>query len=277
MQAVVLVNGKKTHSVSVSDRGLQYGDGVWETIAIINGKPQFLNDHLDRLMLGCQALNISPPDLTVLQDEIQHLSETVNNRAVLKIIITRGSGGRGYRADPSIKTTSTRIVSLHPWGDHISNYRENGINLQLCKTRLAYNPPLSGFKHLNRLEQVLASAELNQNQEGLMLDFNDHVIEGTMSNVFILDKTKHIKTPRLDDATGCGIKGIMRQKAMEWLKNEACTVSEEPIKIDDVLNAEAVFMSNSIIGLWGVTSFENKTYSIPPFISQFNQYLDSTL
>jgi len=217
----------------------------------------------------------------VLKAELQQLTDTVKSRAVLKIIITRGSGGRGYRSGSSIKTTPTRILSLHPWGDHIDRYRQDGINLQLCQTRLAYNPQLAGFKHLNRLEQVLGSAELNgddgaNNQEGLMLDFNDHIIEGTMSNVFILNQDKHIKTPRLDDETGCGIKGIMRQKAMDWLKDKDYTVSEEPLKIEDVLTAQGVFMSNSIIGLWAVKTFENKTYPIPRFISQFNQYLDST-
>jgi len=280
MQADVLVNGKQTDSISVSDRGLQYGDGVWETIAVREGKPQYLKTHLKRLILGCQALNISLPDLTVLNVEIKQLADTVKKHAVLKVIITRGLGGRGYRSNNSSFTTSTtattRIISLHPWGDHIADYQKRGIDLQLCQTRLAYNPQLAGFKHLNRLEQVLASAELSDDkQEGLMRDFNDNIIEGTMSNVFVLSQDNNIKTPRLDDETGCGIKGIMRQIAIDWLIANNYKVSEEPLKLDDVLNAQGIFMTNSIIGLWAVKSFESKTYTLPDFVPQFNAFLDS--
>ncbi len=278
MQAVVLINGKQTDTISVTDRGLQYGDGVWETIAIQGNTPQFIEAHLKRLILGCQALHINPPDLSVLKAEIKQLTDTVKKWAILKIIITRGSSGRGYRSDFSIKTRSTRIVSLHPWGDHIAHFRQTGIDLQLCKTRLAYNPPLAGFKHLNRLEQVLGSAELHDDkQEGLMLDFNDIVIEGTMSNVFIVSDNNAIKTPLLNEKTGCGIKGIMRQKVIEWLRKNDYTITEEPFKLEDVLTAQGIFITNSIIGVWAVKSFQDKTYATPDFIPQFNHFLETAL
>jgi len=188
---MVLVNGKQTNTLLVFDRGLQYGDGVCKTIAVNNKQPQFLKDHLNRLKLGCQALSISVPDSPLLESEIQKICYAAEKQSVLKIIITRGLGGRGYRPDTVQETnqkteqniSTTRILSLHPWGEHIKDYQQRGIHLQCCQTRLAYNPQLAGFKHLNRLEQVLGSSELTTDaQEGLMLDFTDHVIEGTMSN-----------------------------------------------------------------------------------------------
>jgi len=239
---MILVDGEQTDSLPVSDRGLHYGDGVWETIAVVAQVPQFIDEHFARLSKGCQALAIDVPDFRLLEAEIKSLCDSVDELAVLKIIITRGSGGRGYRPDAA--SCPRRILSLHPWGKHVFHYREQGIQLARCNTRLSINPQLAGFKHLNRLEQVLASTELsNTAQEGLMLDYNDHVIEGTMSNLFIISPDNAIKTPLLNQ---CGVSGIMRQQLIDWLaEHENLPVLERKITLDDVHNAKSIIMTKS--------------------------------
>jgi 4-amino-4-deoxychorismate lyase len=269
---MILVNGRQTKALAVSDRGLQYGDGVFETIAIIKKQPQFLGSHLDRLVLGCKALSIKLPDLDLLKTEIASLAATlVDSKAVLKIIITRGPSGRGYRPDTS--STPTRILSLHPWGAHIDGCRTQGIDIKLCKTRLACHPRLAGIKHLNRLEQVLASAELTDDfQEGIMLDANGLVIEGTMSNLFIVRHDKHILTPQLSQ---CGIQGIMKNKLINYLHDRHYKVTETDMGLQELFDAKNVIMSNSIIGLWPVRTLQHEQqtrhYALADFADDFNK------
>ncbi len=251
---MILVNGKQSSTLPVTDRGLQYGDGVWETILIQHGKLMLLAAHLDRLLLGLSCLGIRI-NYDQLCDEIEQIRQRSDNH-ILKIIITRGSGGRGY--NPAGLDQSTRILSLHPVPEFSENYHDVGINLTLCQTRLAHNPQLAGFKHLNRLEQVMARSEFAEPfQEGLLLDYADHVIEGTMSNIFLI-KDNQITTPSLDN---CGIRGVMQAYVMQILENEAdCVAFSENITVADVQNADAVFVTNSVIGVWPVKSFSVESH-----------------
>ncbi|MEY3788203.1 MAG: hypothetical protein RLZ75_2410, partial [Pseudomonadota bacterium] len=180
---MILVNGTPQTHIEISDRGFQYGDGLFETITVHNSKAVFLQQHINRLTAACQRLHIPTPDLDTLHTEIKHLCQHTEH-SVLKIIITRGSGGRGYRQPDNIQPT--RILSLHPFPTYPDSYYQQGITARFCDTRLGLNPTLAGMKHLNRLEQVLARAEWQDDsvQEGIMLDINDCVIEGTMSNLF---------------------------------------------------------------------------------------------
>ncbi len=272
---MILVNGIQTDTLPVSDRGLHYGDGVFETIAIKQKHPRFLAAHLDRLMRGCSALSIPLPDPDVFESEIALLANTVADKAILKIIMTRGSGGRGYR--PETSPHATRILALYPWGDHIEAYRKTGIQLMHCNTQLAHHAQLAGLKHLNRLEQVLASAELADDvQEGLMQDKNGLIIDGTMSNVFIISGDETVKTPRLEQ---CGIQGIMRNKLFNWLNDKDINTVESDIYIDDILQAKSIVMTNAIIGLWPVNTLktrqQTRQYAFANFVESFNHYLDT--
>ena len=191
----MLINGVYSHQVDQTDRGFQYGDGLFETIAIVNGQAVFLERHLERLQKDCHRLKIPYPGNELLSSEVEKLSRNVG-KSVLKIILTRGVGGRGYRQPEPINTT--RVISLHPYPDYPESYKNQGIHAQFCVTRLGLSPALAGIKHLNRLEQVLARSEWSDpaTQEGIMLDFNDHVIEGTITNLFML-KTKSFIPQRL--------------------------------------------------------------------------------
>ncbi|MDD1614742.1 MAG: aminodeoxychorismate lyase [Methylococcaceae bacterium] len=244
---MMLVNGECKEHIEISDRGFQYGDGLFETIAVTNGQPVFLDWHLDRLNAGCRRLYIPFPGTELLTLEAQKLCRH-SSKAVLKLILTRGSGGRGYRQPDVIQTT--RVLSLHPFPDYPGSYKEQGIAARFCNTRLGLNPALAGIKHLNRLEQILARAEWTDPdiQEGIMLDMNEHIIEGTMTNLFYI-KNNTLYTSSLIQS---GVAGIMRSIIMTISPGHGLSVIEHTFTKDELLFADEVFVCNSIIGIWPV-------------------------
>jgi len=248
---MILINGQYGDSLPVSDRGLQYGDGVWETIRIKNHVAILLQQHLERLQSGLNTLAIQTLDWDALHADIKTLQQQ-QKEAVLKIIISRGSGGRGYNP-AGIHLPASRILSLHPVPLFPSHYSSTGIQLTLCKTRLAHNPVLAGFKHLNSLSYVMARGEFSEPyQEGLLRDYQDNIIEGTMSNVFII-KDNSVYTPKLH---ACGIRGVMQNTLIHSLSVlHIPLIWQSAISVHDIQHADAVFMSNSIIGLWAVHAF----------------------
>lgn len=252
-----LINGENKHNIDCSDRGFQYGDGLFETIEICNGTPVFFDHHIQRLIKGCQRLLIPIPDAELLQKEVFDLAKS-SEKAVLKIIITRGSGGRGYRQPETIQPT--RLLSLHPFPEYPESFVKQGVNVKLCDTRLGINPTLAGIKHMNRLEQVMARAEWNdsQIQEGLMLDINDNVIEGTMSNVFFV-KNACLYTPKIEQ---CGVEGIIRNIILGLAKQKQISLIEKNITKEDIFSADEIFVSNSIIGIWPIKQIEDQQFEI---------------
>lgn len=275
----IMVNGKLTDSITVADRGLQYGDGVWETLVVRDGKIMQLSRHLARLQKGVHALSIRGyRDALLLEELKQFLSRNLTNTAqaqpcILKIIVTRGLGGRGY--NPQGCKHPTRILSLHPWPDYPVDYASTGVKITLCNSRLSHNPALSGFKHLNRLEQVLARAEFDDHfQEGLVRDHHGHIIEATMSNVFIVQADKRIITPEL---SGCGIEGIARSCILDELQKMSVQVSVTNVSVEDVLQAQGVFLSNSVIQVWPVKQFQQRQYIIPEMVTTLQERLKGKL
>lgn len=263
-----LINGKITNEISFLDRGLQYGDGVFETIAVQNKSLLCWDEHLNRLALGCKRLNISLPDKTLLKDEASSLINS-SNPGVIKIIITRGQGGRGY-ALPN-KQEPSRIISLYPWPEYPKENSTDGINVRVCNYRYAQNATLAGIKHLNRLEQVLTRSEWSDVSiaEGIVLDKEDNVIEGTMSNVFcVVDNV--LCTP---DLTECGVEGIIRNKIIEFASNLNIDVEVKKISLQMLNNADEIFVCNSIIGIWPVKMINDKLFSVGEKTQQIKQAL----
>ncbi len=252
-----LVNGLKSDQISIADRGLQYGDGLFETIAIVGGRPCLWDQHLTRLKIGCQQLGISPPDPERLLDELlSEIGSSPDDRSIIKIIFTRGEGGRGYRP-PEIQSP-TRIVQNFCWSDNSVDLSNNGAQTRLCTTRLGWNPQLAGIKHLNRLEQILARDEWSDPEipEGIMLDQAENVIEGTQSNIFLMYKGRVI-TP---DLSRCGVKGIVRDQLLGEAESLGIDTETREVTIDDLSRADGIYFSNSITGLWPVTVLDGKNY-----------------
>lgn len=268
MDSIMLVNGKRQNEISASDRGFQYGDGLFETIEILNGQSVFFQQHLQRLQSGCKTLLLPCPDLKLLANEVSGLSGNCE-RGVLKIMLTRGSGGRGYRQPEKINPT--RVLSLHPYPDYPPEFQQEGIRAIFCRQRLGLNPTLAGLKHLNRLEQVLARAEWKSSeiQEGLMLDINGHVIEGTMSNVFFV-KNSRLFTPDLEQS---GIAGIMRGFVLETAKAQGIASEVGNFDRKRLLEADEVFMTNSVVGIWPVRELEQTRFKKGQFTQQMQAAL----
>jgi len=251
-----LVNGQST-GVDPADRGLAYGDGLFETMAAKDGRIRWLDLHLDRLEEGCRRLEIPMPARNLLAREIA-ANCPQEGRAVVKLIVTRGAGERGYA--PPEHATPTRILSISPWPDWPeANYRD-GIAMRSCQQRLGENPALAGIKHLCRLEQVLAQLELRGHtvQQGLMLDASGYVVGGTSSNVFIVAGADLV-TPAL---LRCGIKGVMRRAVLDAARELGMRVEERNVLPNELLDADEVFVTNSLFGIWPVADVDGRGFAV---------------
>lgn len=263
-----LVNGVAAEQISIADRGLQYGDGCFETIAVQQGQALLWDRHIQRLVSGCQRLGINA---SVIADELSVDAKNIITSAmdgVLKIIVTRGAGERGYRSDNTQRPS--RIVTFSPSPQYPKDYRREGIAMRLCDTRLSENKTLAGIKHLNRLEQVLARSEWqDQYQEGLMLNQAGQVVEGTMSNVFVQIGDEVI-TPLLNH---CGVAGVMRSVIFDKLSDKNINCQQRQLELQILYEADAIFICNSIIGLWPVISLDNKSFPI----TDLQRYLQNAI
>ena len=254
-----LINGKSCEQISVQDRGLHYGDGLFETIAVNDHKVLSWSRHLQRLQYGCEQLGIECPETGLIESEVNQLS-SVYPRSVIKIIVTRGEGGRGYRVPERHNTT--RIVALYPWPEFLQGQDTSGVRVHICATRMACNRQLAGIKHLNRLDQVLARKEWTDPEiaEGIMMDTTGHVIEGTMSNLFLFRKGEFY-TPDLSE---CGIAGVTRANILDLAPLKELPVQIKQLSLDELLSAEEVFLCNSIIGIWPVREIDKYHFHTGP-------------
>jgi 4-amino-4-deoxychorismate lyase len=243
-----LVNGFDKRIVDAADRGLHYGDGLFETLAVFDGRPRNWQLHTQRLLHGCEQLALAAPDPEMLSDEIARVTLDMST-AVVKIILSRDSAGRGYQYANS--TEPTRVIASYDWPEYPDGYYQQGVRLKVCDTRISIQPALAGIKHLNRLENVLARNEWQDDSygEGLMLDVYANVIEGTMSNLFWVEG-KQLYTPKL---TLSGVHGIMRQRVIDTASALAISCDEVDADLQRIRSADELFVTNSIIGIWPAT------------------------
>lgn len=261
-----LVNGVPVDRIGVFDRGFQYGDGVFETVAIYRGTPLLWEQHLARLRRGADRLMIAPPSEAQLGDEVRRLCANAA-RAVLKIIVTRGASGRGYAVHAVGEPT--RVVQRLPWPDYPAEFAHAGVSLHVCETILSRNPRLAGIKHLNRLEQVLARAEWrNEYADGIMCDEHGDVIEGTMSNLFVVVDGSTLHTP---DLSACGVEGVMRDAVLAAARRLDVPTEIGRVTSVDLDNANEMFITNSLIGVWPVRQLRNREYTVGPITRKIQQ------
>ncbi|WP_417580724.1 aminodeoxychorismate lyase [Nitrincola sp.] len=250
-----LVNGKPAVTLSFLDRGLSYGQGLFETLRIAGGKPLLWEAHLQRLLRGCQRLHIPTEGLqTALQDDLEQLLPV--DQAVLKILVTAGCGGRGYTLPGDIQPT--RILQQLPLPDYSDNPALQGIQARWCSLQLACAPTLAGIKHLNRLEQVLARAEWSDPavREGIVCGADGYLAEGTMSNLFLVYDGR-LLTP---DLSQYGIAGIMRNYLIELAASVGIKAETGQYSRTELLAADEVFFCNSLIGIWPLAQLDDQTF-----------------
>ena len=255
----MLVNGKLGNLISIRDRGLLYGDGVFRTLRATQGKAQHWPLHYQKLQHDCAALGIVCPDATLLSAELNDLLAQ-HPDGVVKLIVTRGEGARGYA--PPACTKPTHLWDVAPLPDYPADWASHGIKARVCQLRLSQQPRLAGIKHLNRLENVLAAAELNDADiaEGILLDISGNVIEGTRSNLFMVQDGT-LRTPNLSH---CGVAGIQRERVMQWADTHNVPCRVEPFGLEELLAADEVFLVNSVIGLWPVRELQERNWSRHP-------------
>ncbi|QQE89931.1 aminodeoxychorismate lyase [Azotobacter chroococcum] len=250
------VDGQPGESLPVVDRGLAYGDGLFETIAVRRGRPLLLERHLARLAEGCVRLAI-PGDLALIRSELLAFSAELGE-GVAKLLLTRGDGQRGYAVSQPLQPR--RILLGSPPPQYPPAHAEQGVRLHPCRTRLAEQPLLAGLKHLNRLEQVLARAEWQdaEHAEGLMRDLSGRVIEGVFSNLFLIRDGRLLTA----DLCRCGVAGVMRAEILDLAERMGIPVQVRDIALAELLAADEVFLCNSLYGIWPVRGFEGHGWPV---------------
>ena len=241
------VNGTPATQVDYRDRGLHYGDGLFETMRVDDGRIPLLALHLDRMLFGCDRLRIPAPARRTLQREILRAAAD-RPAAVLKLIVTRGIGERGYRAPQPCHPTRLLICDDRPL--RLAGDDGKRVRVRLCRTRLSENSALAGLKTLNRLDSVLARSEWSDPRisEGLMLDRDGHVVCGTMTNLFV-GRNGQFVTPTLDR---CGVAGVMRRWVLDTARVERISVREGRVSKVHLMRADEIFLTNAVIGIWTV-------------------------
>jgi 4-amino-4-deoxychorismate lyase len=271
------LDGAPSTSLSVFDRGLQFGDGLFETMRFRNGVINFLVLHLERLQLGLSRLRL-PIAMARIERDLQALCEELVSRhiadAIIKLIVTRGVSPRGY--SPDLATSASLILQVYPY-DPREALQQHGAALTLCQMRLADQPALAGIKHLNRIENVLARGEWKQQfHEGLMLNQQGDIVEGTMSNVFFVEGSASagwvLYTPVVDR---CGIDGVMRRVVLQIVASRpGMDVRESAISQARMQQFSAGFLTNAIIGIWPIKSLCGRPFEIVPAIRDLQQALN---
>ncbi len=240
---MILVNGEFKDGIHAMDRGLQYGDGVFRTLKAESGRLFWWKDQYEKLRQDCQALRIQCPEESLLKTEAGRIA-AMPGIGVVKIIVTRGTGQRGYgwteQAEP------TRIVI----GYAASAPIQEPVQVCWCDLKLSHQPRLAGIKHLNRLENVLARSEWNDPgiAEGLLMDEAGRVIGGTMTNLFIVEKDVLV-TP---DLSNSGVAGVARTRLMRAAARHGQTVEITAITPERLIQSGQILLCNSLIGIWRV-------------------------
>ena len=272
-QRTHLVDGVPLDMIPVQDRGFNYGDAVFTTLRSFEGGVlPFFEQHLDRLERDARRLAIEMPERSILKQEIDQVLGS-GAASLIKVQLTRGSAGRGYRIPENAKTL--RVVSRHPLPDYPQKYWDEGVNLWPCLMPLSVQPSLSGIKHHNRLEQVLGRSEWTDPfyQEGLMQDGLGRLTEGTMSNCMLIRAGK-VFTPRLDQA---GVAGVMRHQVIEALMSLRIPVEEARLYFEDLGDADECFITNSVIGVWPVLRAGDHVFqSKGPITQEIQRWLTRT-
>lgn len=246
----IFVGRRAVNAVPAGDRGLAYGDGLFETMRSHRGTLPWWEAHWVRLCGGARRLGFALPDEALVQAEATALLDGAD--AVLKLLVTRGTGGRGYA--PPADNEPTWLLSCHPLPTPMP---AGGVTLRWCDTRMSIQPVLAGLKHCNRLEQVLARREWADPaiHDGLMLDTDGHVVSATSANLFVLSHGRWL-TP---DVSRCGIAGVCRAWALAQLG-----AGEVALRPADVERADALFVCNAVRGILLVARLGGRTWSPHP-------------
>ncbi|TRY32343.1 aminodeoxychorismate lyase [Aliiglaciecola sp. M165] len=235
----------------INERIANYGDGCFTTIAVVKGRAELLDQHINRLQTACERLQIDFSDWHSLRSAIEQKAEVLTNN-VIKVLLSRGTGGRGYGTKQV--SSANCYVSISAFPSDYAKKQVNGITLGLCNVCLAAQPMLAGIKHVNRLEQVLAKIELEKTQfdDLLVCDSSGNVIETTAANVFFGHQGQWV-TPELSE---CGIEGVMRNHIIKIMNKNNVVVHEKPIPFSQLMHFDSAFVCNSLMKLIPISTIQ---------------------
>ncbi len=258
-----LIDGEEAASIGLEERGLHYGDGLFETMRVRDGDLPLWPLHAERLCEGCERLHLPPPDLERVEGWLARLAAGVAD-GVVKLIYTRAGGGRGYA--PPAPPRGRVFLLLYEAPAMPPGWARDGMRVRFCDTVLARQPHLAGIKHLNRLEQVLARGEWTDPAigEGLVCDTGGCVISATAANLFIV-RGPGLATPALEH---CGVKGVMRRIIMEHCAQEGIPLQEGTLTPADVTAAGGALLCNSVRGAWPVCEVDGRPLPVPALVHE---------
>jgi len=248
MDSIVIINGEEQSNISVFNRNMQYGDGLFETCVAKDNQILFWDKHLLRLNIGCDKLKIKKIEESIwLEDIKKALSFSSKKNCIIKLILSRGNSQRGYSYPDDILPVRVVIVS-----ELIKSQSKQSFSLEYAQSGYHSNPNLAGIKHCNRIEQILARATMKED-EAIMLDENKNIISVTQGNIYFIFG-KRLLTPKLDR---CGVIGSRRSLILELAKSIGLDIQEEEVSMIQAQKADEVFISNSLIGIQSVSSIED--------------------
>ncbi len=270
---MILVNGAETSTLDALDRGLAYGDGIFRTLLLRGSKPVVWARQYAKIVADCGRLSLQAPSVSALEADLTHIAADAPD-CVVKIIVTRGSGLRGYAITAGPAQTRTIVISS-PVPTYPRNHTEQGIGARVCDLRLAQQPALAGIKHLNRLENVLARREWNDPQiaEGILLDAADKVIGGTMSNLFMV-RGNTLLTP---DLSASGICGVTRERILAAGPVLGLKTRMGEFELKDLYAADAVMVCNSVIGIWQIRALAHQHWQPHPYTRMIRTLLEQDI
>ncbi|TKI07703.1 aminodeoxychorismate lyase [Martelella alba] len=251
------INGQPRRHLSLTDRAIHYGDGFFTTARIRDGGIDLLPYHLDRLTQAGERLLFPAIDRAELEREMRIVAEHAGE-GVLKVIISRGAGGRGYGREGV--SAPIRIMSLGAMPAHYPSWRDRGVCLCLSPVRLACSPLLAGIKHLNRLEQVLVRAHLSQTaqaDDAVVLDARGYVTECSAANIF-WRRGRDVYTPTLSQA---GVAGVMRRHIMAMLADSAFTLRQTDALPAVLAEADELVLCNALMPVLPASRFADRSYT----------------
>lgn len=266
---ISLVNGKPDASIDVQDRGFAYGDGAFRTFRMRGGVACDWARHFCKLERDSSALALSCPSKNTWQRDLTVIAKQASD-CVVKLMVTRGTGPRGYQMPPPGAPTRVALAFESP--PDLPGDQRDALRARICHLRLARQPRLAGIKHLNRLENVLARAEWNDPDigEGLLFDSLEQLVGGTASNVFLI-RGGRLFTP---DLAGAGVAGVQRARIIEAAAKLNVELRVGCITREELVSAEAVFVCNSVVGIRGIAQLDEQLFPPHPLVRALRAELD---
>ncbi|MGR6834572.1 aminodeoxychorismate lyase [Aliivibrio wodanis] len=265
------INGIESETLPINDRSTQYGDGFFTTMKVENGEICLWPFHLERLRVSAKRLMMTPPNWHELETQVCSVAKSMVLGGI-KILISRGAGGRGYSPEGCV--TTQVIVSDFQYPSHYKQWQENGIELGVSTIKLGLSSPqLAGMKHLNRLEQVLIKDEIAKTEatDVVVLDLNSKVIETSIGNIFWI-KDGRIFTP---DLSFSGIEGVMKKHLQQLIEESQLELNEVSVELCELENADEVFITNSLFEIVAINAIVNTKFTQHKFTHRFQERLYS--